>query len=56
MNSLERSIKKYCEEHPEDPLSNYCLKGFAESEAMKKATTKRWRLIGRALQNYDLRA
>lgn len=49
MNSVERSIKKYCEAHPDDPLSDYCLKGFEESEAMKKAEKQKWRLIGIAL-------
>jgi hypothetical protein len=55
MNSFNRNVLKYCQEHPEDPISQYFLKGFAEEWERRKAEKRRWALIAQALQNYETR-
>lgn len=50
MNSLEKSIRNYAKLHPDDPLSEYVLKGLEESASKKKAELKKWKSIAFALE------
>jgi hypothetical protein len=55
VNSFDRNVLKYCQEHPEDPNSQYFLKSFAEESTRRKAEKRRWSLIAQALENYETR-
>jgi len=49
MNKFDQSVMNYCKTHPEDPLSEYFLKVFAQSAERRKHEKQKWKLISTAL-------
>jgi hypothetical protein len=55
MNSFEKKVMQWTKIHPDDPLSQYFLESYKESEKVRKEESKKWKQIADALVQISYR-
>jgi hypothetical protein len=55
MRELQKRLINYAKLHPDDPLSEFFIKSYEESENVRKEERKKWKQIADALVEISYR-